>query len=132
MAIDDFSNTAREDRDFEAELADAAACMPSHGSKDYDCAAPAAGTASSHAFDGSRHGIRIWRTDFFCVGIEIAGLSFSGGEALQQGQSFGYFCEFVKLRRPSSSIGGFTGYALRENWPVDGSIGGQVTVTGRP
>ena len=68
MAIDHFSIAARKDRDFETELADGAARMPSYGSKDYDCAAPAAGTPSSHAFDGSRHGTRIWRMDFFCVG----------------------------------------------------------------
>ena len=47
-----------------------------------------------------------------CPGIE--GVTFSGGEPFQQAPALLELCEYVKLRRPSLSIGVFSGYTLRE------------------
>lgn len=49
---------------------------------------------------------------FGCHGIE--GVTFSGGEPFQQAGGLRRLCEYIKLRRPSLSIGVFSGYTVHD------------------
>jgi anaerobic ribonucleoside-triphosphate reductase activating protein len=49
---------------------------------------------------------------FGCHGIE--GVTFSGGEPFQQAEDLRRLCEYIKLRRPSLSIGVFSGYTVHD------------------
>jgi len=69
---------------------------------------------SSHVFDRSRdrpvEEIGAWI--LACAGIQ--GVSFSGGEPFQQAPELLLICEYLRVRRPTLSIGVFTGYTLSE------------------
>jgi len=69
---------------------------------------------SSHAFDSTRDRPveKVGEWILSCAGIE--GVTFSGGEPFQQAPELHRLCEYLKSRRPTLSIGLFTGYALRE------------------
>jgi anaerobic ribonucleoside-triphosphate reductase activating protein len=69
---------------------------------------------SSHIFDSSRNKpveeVGAWILS--CPGIQ--GVTFSGGEPFQQAPELRLICEYLIVKRPSLSIGVFTGYALSE------------------
>lgn len=61
-----------------------------------------------------------------CTGID--GVTFSGGEPLQQAPELRALCEYVRLKQPLLSIGLFSGYSVRElaegRWHWRPSTGG--------
>lgn len=67
---------------------------------------------SSHAFDPTRDRPveKVGEWILSCAGVE--GVTFSGGEPFQQAPELRLLCEHLKSRRPTLSIGVFTGYAL--------------------
>jgi anaerobic ribonucleoside-triphosphate reductase activating protein len=79
-----------------------------------DLRCPACWNPSSHAFDRTRDKPvdQVGEWILSCSGVE--GVTFSGGEPFQQAPELCHLCEYIKLRRPSLSIGVFSGYTLHE------------------
>lgn len=79
-----------------------------------DLHCPGCWNPSSHAFDRTRDMPVDQAGEWIlsCRGVE--GVTFSGGEPFQQAADVRILCEYIKSRRPSLSIGVFSGYTVHE------------------
>ena len=77
-----------------------------------DC--PGCWNKDTHAFDIHRE-VDIFEMTDWVAGLDgIEGVTFSGGEPMQQAPSLHFLMNRIKSRRPDLSIGMFTGYTRKE------------------
>ncbi len=85
-----------------------------YGFKAVICVVPAAGTLPPTGSIGAVTSLWIKLGSGFCLAGGVEGVTLSGGEPFQQAAELRLLCEYIKLRRPSLSIGVFSGYTTHE------------------